>query len=185
MKLCECGCGQPAPIADRSDQAQGYVKGRARRFIHGHNSRIGAEDYISRNCGFDTPCWIWQRNTTRGGYGLVNRGGQNLTAHRYFYEQAGGVVPAGMELDHLCNTPACVRPEHLEAVTHSENVRRAFARRESMVATGLRAYRIAQGLTQTQLAALLGCAQTAISAWERGVNPLPDWLGQRIHGAAA
>jgi len=34
------------------------------------------------------------------------------------------VVPQGLELDHLCRVSHCVRPEHLEAVTHAENVRR-------------------------------------------------------------
>ncbi len=35
-KLCECGCGQPAPISPRSDTKAGYVKGQPRRFILGH-----------------------------------------------------------------------------------------------------------------------------------------------------
>lgn len=32
-------------------------------------------------------------------------------------------------IDHLCGVKACVRPEHLEAVTQGENVRRAAARK--------------------------------------------------------
>lgn len=30
----------------------------------------------------------------------------------------------GLEFDHLCRNKLCVRPDHLEAVTHTENVRR-------------------------------------------------------------
>lgn len=45
-------------------------------------------------------------------------------AHRYSWEEANGPVPEGLELDHLCRTPACVRPDHLEPVTHLENQRR-------------------------------------------------------------
>ena len=42
MKLCECGCGQPAPIATKHDPKMGYVKGEPRRFVRGHNgSRSG------------------------------------------------------------------------------------------------------------------------------------------------
>jgi hypothetical protein len=37
MKLCECGCGQPAPIAKRTEIRRGYVKGQPTRFILGHN----------------------------------------------------------------------------------------------------------------------------------------------------
>lgn len=39
VKLCECGCGQPAPIAKSSDARFGYVKGQPKRFILGHSSR--------------------------------------------------------------------------------------------------------------------------------------------------
>jgi len=37
MKLCECGCGKPAPIAKRNRPSKGMVKGEPYRFIHGHN----------------------------------------------------------------------------------------------------------------------------------------------------
>ena len=38
-KLCECGCGQLAPIARNNDRKCGYVKGQPKRFIVGHNAR--------------------------------------------------------------------------------------------------------------------------------------------------
>lgn len=37
MKVCECGCGQAAPIATRTDVKRGYIAGQPRRFIRGHN----------------------------------------------------------------------------------------------------------------------------------------------------
>lgn len=37
IKLCECGCGKPAPIADRTSKRSGWVKGEPMRFIYGHN----------------------------------------------------------------------------------------------------------------------------------------------------
>lgn len=39
LKLCECGCGQPAPIAWRNDSYRGLVKGQHMRFRKGHNGR--------------------------------------------------------------------------------------------------------------------------------------------------
>jgi hypothetical protein len=36
VKLCECGCGHPAPIAGRSDKRHGHVKGQPVRLIRGH-----------------------------------------------------------------------------------------------------------------------------------------------------
>ena len=38
MKLCECGCGGVAPIAQQTEKARGYIKGQPRRFISGHAS---------------------------------------------------------------------------------------------------------------------------------------------------
>lgn len=37
QKLCECGCGNPAPIAPFSNKRRGWVKGEPLRFVHGHN----------------------------------------------------------------------------------------------------------------------------------------------------
>ncbi len=37
MKLCECGCGNPAPIAKKTDNNIGHIKGKPIRFIVGHN----------------------------------------------------------------------------------------------------------------------------------------------------
>lgn len=38
---CQCGCGQPAPIAKVTFKKRGWVKGKPLRFIHGHNTRSG------------------------------------------------------------------------------------------------------------------------------------------------
>ncbi len=38
-KLCECGCGQPAPIASKTQKSQGAIAGQPQRFITGHNMR--------------------------------------------------------------------------------------------------------------------------------------------------
>lgn len=36
-KLCECGCGAPAPIAKYTNSGKGWVKGEPKRFVNGHN----------------------------------------------------------------------------------------------------------------------------------------------------
>ena len=50
---------------------------------------------------------------------------KRVRAHRWAFENAYGPVPVGLEIDHLCRNQACVRPDHLEAVTHLENMRRS------------------------------------------------------------
>jgi hypothetical protein len=51
--------------------------------------------------------------------------GVTVGSHQFAYELAYGPVPEGLELDHLCRNPPCVRPDHLEAVTHDENMKRS------------------------------------------------------------
>lgn len=86
---------------------------------------------------FGDGCWLWLASTTRDGYGRFGRGGRRAgvaPAHRYAYELTYGEIERGLVVDHLCRTPGCVRPDHLEAVTQAENVRRG---RSSNSATGL------------------------------------------------
>ncbi|MCA1668901.1 MAG: HNH endonuclease [Thermomicrobia bacterium] len=66
-----------------------------------------------------TLCWIWQGALTNG-YGKI----AHHRAHRVYYERMYGAIPTGLELDHLCKQKACVNPDHVEPVTHTENVRR-------------------------------------------------------------
>lgn len=50
--------------------------------------------------------------------------GRGLRAHRVVYEQVVGPIPDGLVLDHLCRVRCCCNPDHLEPVTHIENIMR-------------------------------------------------------------
>jgi hypothetical protein len=71
-------------------------------------------------------CWLWTGSKNPNGYGKILTFRSIRSAHRLLYEALVGPVPEGMELDHLCRTPACVRPDHLEPVSHRENISRAL-----------------------------------------------------------
>lgn len=78
--------------------------------------------------GEPNECWEWTGGRTGSGYGLFNLGsrdGPTVVAHRYAYESAVGPILGQLELDHLCRNRGCVNPNHLEPVTHGENMRRA------------------------------------------------------------
>jgi hypothetical protein len=82
-------------------------------------------------------CWLYQGPTNGRGYGQVFAGGRRAYAHRLSYELNCGPIPADKELDHLCRVRNCVRPSHLEPVTHRENTLRGHtiaARRAAQTA---------------------------------------------------
>lgn len=73
----------------------------------------------------DSGCWVWKGHCHPKGYGVFCARGQRIYAHRYIYEYLNGKLPEGMEIDHKCEVKSCVFPDHLEAVTHGENMHRA------------------------------------------------------------
>ncbi len=71
-------------------------------------------------------CWEW-RASKRNGYGIFFIPGARSPqrAHRIAYELLASPIPEGMQLDHLCRNRSCVKPNHLEVVTPSENLHRS------------------------------------------------------------
>ncbi len=70
-------------------------------------------------------CWEWT-GCKSNGYGQFGINGKLIYAHRFAFELTQGQVPLGMELDHLCRNHSCVNPNHLEIVTHRENILRGI-----------------------------------------------------------
>lgn len=79
---------------------------------------------ILRNIEVVGDCWIWQRYIEPKGYGRCYVKGLGQLAHRVSYQVFVGPIPDGYELDHLCRERSCCNPDHLEPVTHDENMRR-------------------------------------------------------------
>lgn len=136
VKLCECGCGNPAPIAKKNDPRLGWIKGQPLRFVRGHagtKSRtpfIGPLEPGTRMIPLTKGLyakvdesdyeWLSQVNwcVHTHGYALCNggRGKAKMRMHRLI---AG--TPEGMLTDHINNDPLDNRRANLRTCTYRQN----------------------------------------------------------------
>jgi len=126
---CGCGCDEDTPLAPYSRRNRGWTRGQPVRFVYGH-SRRGSGLFWQRVEKRDDGCWVWTGRKVRG-YGHIGEGAKRKRVHRWYWEQLNGPVPEGLELDHLCGNKLCVNPDHLEPVTHAENMHRYARRRKA------------------------------------------------------
>lgn len=95
--------------------------------------RLSLKDRILNKVKKTPSCWIWMGGKDSAGYGRTYIGGKAegksiyRIAHRIIYELFRGTDISGLELDHICRNKICVNPDHLDPVTHLENVRRGIS----------------------------------------------------------
>jgi len=174
VTMCECGCGEPAPVASFTDRARGYEKGKPRRFVNGHQNRgrisslrrkhVLDERYFSiEDKGYKTPCWVWKRATVgERGYGQVSVCGKKVVAHRAVWEERIGPWPAGLQADHLCRVRLCVNPDHIEPVTQSVNQRRGRGAKLDEIQIARMANLYSSGKSVRALARMFGVTRDTV-----------------------
>lgn len=162
---CACGCGNLATVDERRKRVSKFLPGHNKSRLGATQSEAAREKIRAARAqqtnvrgGGPKPrpdavrffghvlkskaCWNWSGACTPSGYGAFGTGSERdgtariVRAHRFAYELLVGLIPVGLELDHTCNNRACVNPEHLEPVTHAENLRRGVERRRLMKGSG-------------------------------------------------
>lgn len=96
----------------------------ARRRAKPHGGLFGLPVSFWANFSERGGCWEWTRARWNG-YGKTDVTGRTRRVYQVTWEAIIGPVPDGLELDHLCRNRACANPDHLEPVTHAENMGRA------------------------------------------------------------
>lgn len=128
-KQCQVdGCLEPY-------RCSGYCGFHYARWLRGapldvpayHPRRMSAEERFWQKVEKTETCWLWTAGKNDRGYGHFWRGDRDVPAHQFSYELAYGPIAEGLEIDHLCRVHGCVRPDHLEAVTHRVNIQRGEA----------------------------------------------------------
>jgi transposase len=148
-------------------------------------------EYISKrfwskvNKNTATGCWLWT-GCCANGYGNLHgfrHQGRTYTyrAHRLSYMLHFGPIPTGLFICHHCDTPSCVRPDHLfigsaadnkeDSVSkgrHQHGETHHFARLTRKDVEQIRSLYMIGGITQHELACKFGVSYQAINGILRG-----------------
>lgn len=112
-------------------------------------------------------CWLWIAGTNEWGYGTFSVNGEFRLAHRAAYELFVGPVPVGKGVLHSCDTPACVRPDHLRPGTDADNTGDRFARGRMTVVYSRKVVdeviaAVANGTSQAEMARRTGMSPAQV-----------------------
>ena len=114
-------------------------------------------------------CWRWNGATDRAGYGQLGIDGKTRRAHRVSWELHYGPIPGGQWVLHRCDTPPCVRPDHLFLGTSEDNSADMWAKGRGKTAHLPGEKHPSAALTNTQAAEIRdryaagGVTQTALA----------------------
>lgn len=147
VKLCECGCGNPAPIATYTWKKKGIQKDHPIRFIRGHNmnikknkktiscaicgkertipnNKVREQNFCSNECRWknqEKP--IGSTYVSHYGYCIVKTEEGWVKEHRYVMEKhLGRKLNPEEDVHHINGDRTDNRLENLEVILHSDHI---------------------------------------------------------------
>jgi hypothetical protein len=120
--LCACGCQQICKPGNA------WIDKHRQRLFPPRRSVLPLLERFWAKVAKTETCWLWTGVSTPRRYGLLWQTKQPILVHRFSYELHYGPIPDGLWVLHTCDTPACVRPEHLFLGTNSDNMLDAAAK---------------------------------------------------------
>lgn len=193
--LCECGCGETTPIAAKTSQRYGHVRGQHVRFVSGHNGRVRSESMEELAERFwskvdrrgPDECWPWLGMRSRTDYGLFKINHRRFAASRVALGLSLGSLLTDPDVFacHTCDNPPCCNPAHLfpgGADVNNKDARHkgraSFAEKGSGTGRKLTAEQVAEirrryaegGVTHRVLADEFGVTASTTARAVRGVS---------------
>ncbi len=122
-------CGNPLLRAGRQYCSRACVQVAGVRFrqVHQVKRSVIRRFFKYVQIASATSCWLW--TGTRNVYGIFHIWGAGRSAARVAYRLFVGDLADHLVIDHLCSTPSCVNPLHLQAITQQQNVQLSYARK--------------------------------------------------------
>jgi hypothetical protein len=112
MWLCRCDCGGTSTVASTAIR-RGDITSCGCTFapVRLDLSNVDADTFW-RQVDKGDGCWLWTGRVNNSGYGVVSINGTGRSAHRIAWKLVTGEDADGCVLHH-CDTPLCVRVDHL------------------------------------------------------------------------
>ena len=128
-KICEFpDCGRPFSSKGLcGGHRRQQLEGRELRKLNIYMKNATPQEKLMAHSEDQGECRVWTGTTgephgkATKGHGQIRVDGKLWLAHRLAYTLAYGKIEEGLQIDHRCRVPACIRLEHLQAVTNKVN----------------------------------------------------------------